>query len=868
MNRRTILVFLIIAAMALLYATGAPAEPFSEKVTLKTDRTVNVRSGPSTQHQQIGEAYPGVSFFFTGKVENGFFQILFPSASNDLGYVTAYVMQSLASVSPVSSQDTILSSSIGNVKVKQDAGIYLDAALSIKSKGKIGDYDSVPYAGVSSNGSYAVLLHRANDKGEEILWIGFVSPDDVSAEAVNDESGLERLNASGQWKYVLEGGNAVITGYEEEPTGDLAIPSEVDGHSVTGIGDYAFSYCRDLTGVTIPDSVTTIGANPFYGCALTSIRVSSGNPAFAQMDGVLFDKQLTTLIAYPNAREGAYTIPEGIRHIAANAFGGAKALTAVVFPDSVTSIGEGAFYECTGLTAVAVGNGVTSIGNAAFDYCISMTDIIIPDSVDSIGTGAFRYCVKLTDVALPASLTHISDRMFESCYGLVSMTIPDGITSIGKSVFRECNNLATVTIPESVTAIEENPFSGCPLTAVTVSPGNPIYEDIDGVLFHKNDKTLVAYPTTRQGEYIVPQGTVGIGNYAFNYCDGLTEVALPDSLVTIGSAAFYGCYELSQINLPKSLISIGGSAFEYCEKLTQITLPDSLVSIDGGAFSMSGLKKITLPESLASLGAYAFSESSLEQITFPDSLISINDGMFWRCESLRQVILPKSLVYIGDIAFMDCAISDITLPGSVFYIGRNAFSMYAGDITFHAPAGSYAERYAEENDIPFEANAETLPAINVFKGFAYVVNPDGKTITIREYRDKDAFQAVIPAKIDGMRVTDIGIGAFIDCALAQLTLPDTLVTIGDHAFRGCGALTQIALPDSVISIGDMAFYECFHLVQATLPDSVTYIGSNAFRRVDVLDVDEEHPDAAICAPAGSYAQQYAKDNGIPFIVAE
>ena len=111
--------------------SSASAHQYSEKVTLETDRTVNIRSGPGTQHQQIGEAYPGISFFFTGTIENGFYQILYPSVNSDLGYVTAYVMESLAAVFPVSSQDVILSSSIGMVKVKQNATVYLDSALSI-----------------------------------------------------------------------------------------------------------------------------------------------------------------------------------------------------------------------------------------------------------------------------------------------------------------------------------------------------------------------------------------------------------------------------------------------------------------------------------------------------------------------------------------------------------------------------------------------------------------------------------------------------------------------------------------------------------------------------------------------------------------
>lgn len=212
MNRRTILAFLVIAATTLLFVTGTSAETYVDKVTLETDHTVNIRSGPGTGYRQIGEAYPGVSFFFTGKEENGFYQIQYPSAGTDPGYVTAYVMQSLASVSPASYRDTIYSSSVGYIEVKPNAQVYLDDALRVKSKGKISSNSRVPYAGVSPDGAYAVLLNRTNDKGEEVVWIGFVSPDDVGVAYLNDmrvlgdmESGMVTGAAQAQGGMLLSG---------------------------------------------------------------------------------------------------------------------------------------------------------------------------------------------------------------------------------------------------------------------------------------------------------------------------------------------------------------------------------------------------------------------------------------------------------------------------------------------------------------------------------------------------------------------------------------------------------------------------------------------------------------------------------------
>ena len=147
-------------------------------------------------------------------------------------------------------------------------------------------------------------------------------------------------------------------------------------NSVTSIGEVAFDGCSGLTSVTIPNSVTSIGEGAFAVCTgLTSINVASDNSNYCSVDGVLFNKDKTTLIEYPGGKQGAYTIP-----------------------NSVTSIGETAFYGCTGLTSVTIGNSVTSIGNQAFNKCSGLTSVTIPNSVTSIGEAAFYGCSGLTSV--------------------------------------------------------------------------------------------------------------------------------------------------------------------------------------------------------------------------------------------------------------------------------------------------------------------------------------------------------------------------------------------------------------------------------------------------------------------------------------
>ena len=148
------------------------------------------------------------------------------------------------------------------------------------------------------------------------------------------------------------------------------------GSGVTEIGGEAFVYCWSLTSVTIPDSVTTIGTNAFKWCKnLTAINVTSGNKNYASQNGVLFDKEMTTLICCPAGKTGVYAIPDGVTEIGNYAFNYCEKLTGVTIPDSVTETGRYAFAYCTSLTSVTIGNGVTTIGDYAFNNCTSLTDV-------------------------------------------------------------------------------------------------------------------------------------------------------------------------------------------------------------------------------------------------------------------------------------------------------------------------------------------------------------------------------------------------------------------------------------------------------------------------------------------------------------
>ena len=319
--------------------------------------------------------------------------------------------------------------------------------------------------------------------------------------------------------------------------------------SVTSIGTYAFSYCTSLQSITIPDSVTRIGNYVFYGCSeLQSI-----------------------------------TIPDGVTSIGDCAFLYCTSLRSITIPDGVTSIVDYAFRYCTSLQSITIPDGVTSIGTSAFEHCYSLQSITIPDGVTSIANYAFRYCTSLRSIIVPDSVTSIANYVFYGCSELQSIIIPDGVTSIGTYAFSYCTSLRSFTIPDGVTSIVNYTFRYCySLQSITI-----------------------------------PDGVTSIGDYAFANCTSLRSITIPDSVVSMGTYVFYGCSALRSSTISDSVTSIGNYVFYSCSVLRSITIPDSVESMGTYVFyGCSELQSITVPDSVTRIGASAFYNCPFYEIYF------------------------------------------------------------------------------------------------------------------------------------------------------------------------------------------------------------------------------------------------------------
>ena len=258
---------------------------------------------------------------------------------------------------------------------------------------------------------------------------------------------------------------------------------------------------------------------------------------------------------------------------------------------------------------------------------------------------------EMIDVVIPAEyrgqpVTVIGWDSFRSCQTLHSVTIPEGITGIHSFTFFDCNNLESVHLPKSMKDFWGGCFASCnSLREVTVDPDNPWFCSIDGVVYTKDKKELVFYPPGKaDAEFVIPEGCLAIGRYAFAYCENLKRIVVSSAVNDIS-------YE----------------SILFCEGLEGVAVDENnqtFASIDGNLYSKDGKKFLRLCVSTDNMS-----------ITIPEGVVEIVDYAAYACHQLKDINLPKSLTSIGEFSFFGCDnLTNITIPENVAFIGNGAFS--------------------------------------------------------------------------------------------------------------------------------------------------------------------------------------------------
>ena len=299
--------------------------------------------------------------------------------------------------------------------------------------------------------------------------------------------------AQAQYNFTTNAGSITITGYTGAG-GDVTIPATITGLPVTGIGTSAFSgasltgvtipagvtaigmeaffQCVDLSNVTIPDTVASIGSFAFSGCtslagagipasvtsigdaafqdcgSLGAIEVDAQNSFYRSVNGILFDRAQTTLVACPGDLGGSYAVPAGTISIGNYAFFHCAGLTNVTIPDGVAGIGLAAFQSCTSLGSLTIPGGATTIGDEAFQACTGLTNASL--GVVNIGDYAFYGCTSLARAAISGGVTNIGDGAFGSCTSLAGIFFTGNAPTVGSAVFNSDDHASVYYLPATL----------------------------------------------------------------------------------------------------------------------------------------------------------------------------------------------------------------------------------------------------------------------------------------------------------------------------------------------------------------------------------------------------------------------------------
>ena len=675
--------------------------------------------------------------------------------------------------------------------------------------------------------------------------------------------------------------NENLAGIYSDYTGNVVIPESVDygrTYSVTSIGKSAF-YESNLTSVTIPNSVTSIGDCAFIGCkslisaSIPSGVISIGDHAFSGCTSITsvtiprsvvsigleaFDSRTLTVIEVEegnsvyDSRNSCNAIIESANNILIL---GCKN---TIIPNSVTSIGDYAFFGCA-LSSVNIPNGVASIGEYAFAGCSSMTSAIIPNSVTSIGQSAFNSS------------------------GLVSVVIGRGVTSIGNYAFAYNEGLAYVTVNSSPSTIGEDLFA--------------YSSKIKEVVFDCENVTSLFKGITTIEKITFKDGVKEIGAGVFAGFTNITSISLPNSLTSIGESAFSRCTGLNSIDLPNSLISIGDYAFYGCSGLKSLVIPNSVSTIGQSAFgACNNLFSVTIGSGVTSIGSFAFIYNQTYFSSYVKKAIwltntppngynnvgaSVNyvsNDQYSSLSNTKEYKFLSSRFVVDGIVYVPVSPSERMCDAIDCVYNESAEIINIGEavtnkgITLSVkkvnPYTCYGNNYIKEVKLSLDgelgdwafSNCQALTSADIsimgdignrtFSDCSYL-----KTATIRNVGDirECAFyncESLLSVKIQnqgsignsafynckametaefGLKVTTIENNAFSYCSkLQNIEIPDAVTSIGSYAFQNCEAMTSAKIGNGVETVNGYSFSGCSSLNEIVIGSKVKVINQNAF----------------------------------------
>ena len=575
---------------------------------------------------------------------------------------------------------------------------------------------------------------------EELEATGVIFDSENDTENIIADGETELFSDSGELKYenylyTVWEDTAKITGYVGQEV-SIEIPATINGYIVTEIGRSAFSGC-EFEEVRLPESLVIIGDQAFDSSKLKEIIIPKnvknmgisdygGESSFAEcknLETVIFEEGMEKIPSFALCECKSVkniTIPESVREIAYAAFKN-TGIETIKLPSLLVDIGQSSLSNCKSLKSIEIPSSVERIDRAAFAGC-EFEEVRLPESLETIGTQAFDSS-KLKEIIIPKNVTTMGDSYnggkssFAECKNLETVIFEEGMEKIPICALCECKSVKNITIPESVREIAYAAFKNTGIETIKLPP---LLVDI-GQSSLSNCKTLKSIE--------IPSSVERIDRAAFAGCE-FEEVRLPESLETIGTQAFDSS-KLKEIIIPKNVTTMGDSynggksSFAECKNLETVIFEEGMEKIPICALcECKSVKNITIPESVREIAYAAFKNTGIETIKLPPLLVDIGQSSLSNCKTLKSIEIPSSVERIRSEAFLGCTkLNAVQIPRTVTYIGTSAFSN-CPDLSIYGYSGSYAEIYANSNNIPFVV----LDDEEIERGQGFDLTKDGHCI--------------------------------------------------------------------------------------------------------------------------------------------